>query len=275
MTDAPQAMTFGSLFAGIGGMDLGLERAGFECRYQVEIDPYCRKVLAKHWPNVERFNDVREVGVHNLPPVDLICGGFPCQPVSTAGKRKGTEDERWLWPEFARLIRELRPRWVLGENVPGLLSIDAGRIFGTVLRDLAENGYDAEWDCIPAAAVGALHLRYRVFVVAHARQIRCDTGRTEQPLQGLGASGETCLADASIFQPSESGGTRPGGPRSRDGSIHCRNGYGADYWSTEPDVGRVADGVPARVDRLRGLGNAVVPAVAEFVGRRIVEADND
>jgi len=211
-------------------------------KWQVEIDPYCRKVLAKHWPDVECFEDVREVGAHNLAPVDLICGGFPCQPVSCAGQRKGTDDERWLWPEFYRLICELRPRWVLGENVPGLLSIDAGRVFGGILRDLASCGYDAEWDCIPAAAVGAPHRRDRVFVVANA---------TLQP------------GDTSDGQGGRAGRFAFGGCNSFDGCA----------WPTEPDVGRVADGVPARVDRLKGLGNAVVPQVAEWLGRRIVEAN--
>ena len=234
-------LTVGSLFSGIGGLDLGLERAGMVVKWQVEIDPYCRKVLAKHWPDVECYEDVREVGAHNLEPVDLICGGFPCQPVSCAGQRKGTDDERWLWPEFYRLIRELKPRWVLGENVPGLLSIDAGRVFGSILRDLAASGYDAEWDCIPASAVGAPHRRDRVFVVANAQM---------QP--GNASDGQRGWARRFTF----------GGCHSFDGCA----------WSPEPDVGRVADGVPDRVDRLKGLGNAVVPQVAEWLGRRIVEA---
>ena len=114
--------TFGSLFAGIGGLDLGLERAGMVCSWQVEIDEYCRRVLAKHWPDVERFEDVRECGAHNLEPIDLICGGFPCQPHSVAGKRKGAADDRDLWPEYFRIVAELRPRYVLAENVPGIVT---------------------------------------------------------------------------------------------------------------------------------------------------------
>ena len=237
-------MTVGSLFAGIGGMDRGLERAGMQVVWQVEIDPYCRKVLAKHWPDVERFSDVRECGAHNLERVDLICGGFPCQPVSVAGKRQGRDDERWLWPEFHRLICELRPRWVLAENVPGLLSIDAGRLFGEILRDLAASGYDAEWDCIPAAAVGAPHRRDRVFVVAD----------TEQPrLEKWTCFGENAREELKAAQ-----------------RANCTDG---GQWATEPDVGRVADRVAGRVDRLRGLGNAVVPQVAEWLGRRIMQCD--
>ena len=151
-------MRFGSLFAGIGGFDLGLERAGMECAWQVEIDPYCQKVLAKHWPDVPRYEDVREVGKHNLEEVDLICGGFPCQPVSQAGKQKGKDDKRWLWPEYRRIVSELRPNYVFVENVRNLL-----RLHGTeVLGDLTTLGYDAEWEVIPARAVGAPHKRDRL-----------------------------------------------------------------------------------------------------------------
>src|SRR5215831_9561802 len=156
-------LTVGSLFDGIGGFDLGFQRAGFDIRWQVEIDPFCRRVLAKHWPDVQRFEDVRTAGAHNLSVVDVLCGGFPCQPHSLAGRRGGSQDERDLWPEFARLIRELRPRWVVAENVPGLLSSDAGRFFGNILRDLAESGYDAEWDCLPASVFGAPHRRDRIW----------------------------------------------------------------------------------------------------------------
>jgi DNA (cytosine-5)-methyltransferase 1 len=149
-------LTFGSLFAGIGGMDLGLERAGMVCRWQVEIDDYCRRVLAKHWPDVPKYGDIREVTGGELERVDLICGGFPCQDISNAGKRAGIDGERsGLWSEYIRLVRVLRPRYVLVENVAALL----GRGIDRVLGDLAASGYDAEWDCIPAAAVGAPHLR--------------------------------------------------------------------------------------------------------------------
>lgn len=160
-------LTVGSLFSGVGGFDLGLERAGFQVLWQVEIDDYANRVLAKHWSNVARFRDVRECGKHNLAPVDLICGGWPCQPHSLAGKRAASADKRDLWPEFIRIIRELRPRWVLGENVPGLCSSETGRFFGRVLRDLAECGLDAEWQVLPAWAFGAPHIRERVFIVAY------------------------------------------------------------------------------------------------------------
>ncbi len=129
--------TFGSLFAGIGGLDLGLERAGMTCSWQVENHPFCQKILHKHWPNVPKFEDVRHVGRWNLEPVDLIAGGFPCQPHSVAGKRRGAADDRNLWPEMYRIIRELRPPWVLAENVPGI----KGTILNSCLSDLESEGY--------------------------------------------------------------------------------------------------------------------------------------
>lgn len=158
-------MIYGSLFTGIGGIDLGLDWAGMECAFQVEIEPYCRRVLQKHWPDVRRFEDVRTVGRTNLDYVDLIAGGFPCQDLSLAGKRKGEQGSRsTLWKEFYRIICDLRPRWVLAENVPGLLSANDGRFYGNILRDLAAGGYDAEWQVLPAAAFGAPHIRERVFI---------------------------------------------------------------------------------------------------------------
>ena len=232
-------MKVGSLFSGIGGFDLGLERAGHEIVWQVENDTYCRKVLAKHWPDVPCYEDIHDCGAHNLEEVDVICGGFPCQPVSTAGKQLAQDDERWLWPEFARVLLELRPRYTLVENVPGLLVHGLGDVLG----DLAELGYDAEWGCVSAASVGAPHLRKRIFIVAH-------------PTGQFSNGGDD----------NRGGRPRPL-PELGDGSEEARSIGG--WWSVEPNVGRVAHGVPARVDRLRGLGNAIVPQVAEWIGRQI------
>lgn len=303
-------MKVGSLFSGIGGLELGLERSGMEVRWQVEIDPFCLRVLEKHWPDVTRYEDVRDVGSHNLEPVDLICGGFPCQPVSVAGKGLAQSDERWMWPEFARIVRELRPGYVLVENVPGLL----GRGMGDVLRDLATIGYDAEWESIPAAAVGAPHLRYRIFIVAYPDSER---GRASAfSFQGLcdppelGDDGKAKTLAHATSSRFEEGGCDTGGPvrnearwsepqrrgnevaDTRSGDVE-RNGAtreqestirqsdvptegrqslvsGWGHWATEPAVDRVANGVPARVDRIKALGNAVVPQVAEWIGQRIM-----
>ena len=181
-------MRFVSLFAGIGGIDLGLERAGWRCVAQVELDPYCRAVLAKHWPDVPRFGDISGVSVRDLPATDALVGGFPCQPVSVAGSRKGHADERWLWPEFFRLVREVRPRWLVAENVPGLRTLGADG----VIEDLESCGY-AVWPLVVGADdVGAPHRRKRVFVVGRlvpnagierrqqiARGASCDEGTDE------------------------------------------------------------------------------------------------
>jgi len=243
-------LTFGSLFAGIGGFDLGLERAGMECAWQVEIDDYCQRVLAKHWPDVERYADVRECGAHNLAAVDLICGGFPCQPHSVAGKRKGKADDRNLWPEYRRIVAELRPQWVLGENVPGIITT----MLDEVLFDLESEGYACTTIALPAVAFDAPHRRDRVWIVADAESEREAAGEQWRQLRGIEQGGEDmAYADCeSTLRVAE--------PRDQRG-----------HWATEPDVGRVAHGVSHRVDRLRALGNAVVPQVAEWIGRRIVQ----
>jgi DNA (cytosine-5)-methyltransferase 1 len=163
-------LTFGSLFAGIGGFDLGFERAGMECKWQVEIDDYSTKVLEKHWPQVHRERDIRTVGSHNLETVDIICGGFPCQDISYAGLGAGLDGERsGLFFEAIRVVRELQPRVVVLENVAALLTRGLDRVLGT----LAEIGYDAEWHCIPAAYVGTHFRRDRLFVIASRSITRC------------------------------------------------------------------------------------------------------
>lgn len=242
-------MRFGSLFAGIGGIDLGLERAGMTCAWQVEIDPYCRRVLAKHWPRARHPKDVVGAGSHNLERVDVICGGFPCQPISHNGHGLTDQDERWLWPEFARIIREVRPGFVFMENVAALV----GRGLHAVLGDLSACGYDAEWMCLRASDFGAPHRRERLFLVAYPECI----GRQEGPRVFGGITAED------LCEPSEWGG------------VPHRNADGRVRLIPRTDVLRVADGFPTELDlnRLRACGNAVVPQVAEWIGRRIVEAD--
>ena len=265
-------MLVGSLFSGIGGMDLGLERAGMTIAWQVEIDPFARAILAKHWPEVKKYDDIRTVGRQNLSPVDLVAGGPPCQPHSVAGKRKGAEDDRDLWPEMRRVVAEMRPRWVVVENVPGIRTT----ILDGVLSDLESLGYTTGTLVVPACAFGAPHIRERVFVVAHADG------------DGRHRAG---VPDVHEGRRRESPGAHAGGVRETFPDTH---GLGCDGWKSlqeaarqawhisverdnpwaaEPNVGRVAYGVPNRVDRIRVLGNAVVPQVVEYIGRLILIAD--
>ena len=296
-------LTFGSLFAGIGGFDLGFERAGFECRWQVEIDDYATKILEKHWPKVHRERDIRECNSGNLERVDCIIGGFPCQDISYAGRGAGLAGERsGLFFEAVRLVRELQPRAVVLENVAALLTRGLDRVLGT----LAEIGYDAQWHCIPAAAVGAPHIRDRVFIIAslaNANCERCSEARCSE--SGCWASGcGSSLADArcELRQPwsiSESSGEEAShrntkanddqrcgkdvsnaNIESMERQRHVSTGAeqklrdvsDGGWWEVEPAVDRVVDGVPARVDRLRCLGNAIVPQVAEVVAKMTREA---
>lgn len=266
------SLTFGSLFAGIGGFDLGFQRAGMVCKWQVEIDDYANRVLAKHWPAVHRERDIRQCGRHNLQRVDVICGGFPCQDISYAGLGAGLEGERsGLFFEAVRVVRELRPRAVVLENVAALLTRGLDRVLGT----LAEVGYDAEWHCIPAAAVGAPHIRDRLFVFAygpqHGRNERIEN--TRRGSEGACAREEQRFVDgcSDVLADARREQSRSAVTREKTGWRSFSEFAGCSWWAVEPAVGRVANGIPSRVDRLRGLGNAVVPQVAEFVGRQIVQ----
>jgi len=233
-------LTVVSLFTGIGGLDLGLERAGMRVVAQSEIDPYCCRVLAKHWPDVPNLGDITTIDWSTVERPDLICGGYPCQPFSLTGLRAGADDDRDRWPDFAIAIRELRPQWVLLENVAAHLSLG----FDRTLTDLAALGFDADWSVVSACSMGAPHRRRRLFCVAHASSVGRRSGR-DDPRGARQARGQQAH----------------GSPTRR-----------SSWWATEPAVDRVAYGVPDRVDRARLIGNAVVPQVAEHVGRLIVEA---
>ncbi|HEU4705588.1 MAG TPA: DNA cytosine methyltransferase [Solirubrobacterales bacterium] len=302
-------MNVGSLFSGIGGFDLGFERAGMRVSWQVELDPYCRAVLARHFPDAARFEDVREVGARELDPVDLLCGGFPCQDLSAAGRGAGIDGARsGLWSEFARIVRELRPRYVVVENVPALLTGKGKRWqrgpIGRVLGDLAEARYDAEWACLSAGEFGAPHLRKRIWIVAYpardaeagaAAQSRSERQRARaggersraaevadaDAKRQPGRAGAVCNS-AGRRQPAERGGKGADVPdadrQQHEGRAQALGGSAGaelrDHWAAEPTVGRVADGVPHRVDRLAALGNALVPQIAEWIGRRILDYES-
>jgi len=324
-------LTFGSLFAGIGGFDLGFERAGFQCKWQVEIDDYATKILERHWPNVHRERDIRQCGRHNLERVDCIIGGFPCQDISYAGKGAGLDGARsGLFFEAIRLVRELQPRAVVLENVAGLLTRGLDRVLGT----LAEIGFDAEWHCIPAAAVGAPHYRDRVFVLAfnangfdvsslgasakfqqetaasrssggedsksctdsnsRRQQERSEQDSSakgwQQPSQRNYACGLCKDVPDTMRERGQAGFSkqkqRQEGHAGKPFDSGARWPCGSSWWQSEPAVGELADGVsgglvrfagrvatgiPNRVHKLRCLGNAIVPQVAEVVARMTMD----
>ena len=375
------------LFSGIGGFSYGLERIGFKTIAFCEMDKYCKLVLQKHWKGVKIYNDVREITkarfeTDGIELPEIITGGFPCQPFSVAGKQKGTSDDRHLWPEMFRIIKEFKPRWVIGENVKGITNIQDGMVFETVCTDLEGEGYEVRAFNIPAAGVGAPHRRERIWIVAHAKRFndsesieesdgaqdqvqkeyrqndsssrltsrtgsirqsnngyedvshsndtrnrtpehetnedgqKTDEGRQEQSqLKSSGHSkdvedsrrtlrqgtelrekneNETRKEDADQHQrsssPSEPDVANTKGSNrhdhetiagdgesqtqevSRDGSSLSGEG---SWWHVEPNVGRVAHGIPGRVHRLKSLGNSIVPKIAEEIGKAIIEAERE
>ena len=271
-------LTHLSLFSGIGGLDLAAEWAGFTTVGQCEFADYPTKVLEKHWPDVPRWRDIRTLTKESfyertgLRTVDVISGGFPCQPFSVAGKQKGKGDDRYLWPEMLRVITELRPRCVVCENVPGIIKIAAGQ----VVKDLERAGYHVVVFNFEAAAVGARHRRSRVFFVGIA-----DVADTDgSGLQGRKQPETPDAAEDAGEQPSRA----PAGECSEAVYDAMRSGCAGDArwgqsqeladgrcWAAEPDVGRVAHGIPARVDRLKCLGNAVVPQQAYPIFKALAE----
>jgi DNA (cytosine-5)-methyltransferase 1 len=282
-------LTIGSLFSGIGGLELGLEWAGFgPVLWQVESDPFCRRVLARHWPAAIRYEDVCAVGATELASVELLCGGFPCQDVSAAGAGAGLTGRRsGLWREFARIVGELQPEWVVVENVAS----GASRWLDAVVRDLEERCYEALPIPVSAAAVGAPHRRARLFVVARRipdsdcctiriqqqrQAARCSTRVRDQEEAIAGDLGEAvAVVTAGSNQDSS---VRPWPPAPGDW-LAWRDWLAAD--GPEPALCRGPDGLPCGLDkseweaRLRALGNAVVPQCAEVVGwviRRLIVA---
>ena len=263
-----------SLFTGIGGIDLASEWAGFDTILQVENDPYCLKVLEKHWPTVERCTDIRSLnGRKYRGTIDLLSGGFPCQPYSGAGKRKAFDDDRDLWPEMFRIIQEVRPTFVLGENVSNFANLGLDR----TISNLESECYEVQTFNIPACAVSAWHQRARIFVVAYSESNKEEC--TLRATESINATGDSWLESTGCGDRLEKGRTGQAMADSESGKRHEHETNSGDgrletqkipgnrsslpgesaWWSSEPNVGRVAHGVPKRVDRLRALGNAVVP----------------
>lgn len=267
------------LFSGIGGMSLGLEWAGMTTAAFCEIEPFPRAVLRKHWPLVPIYDDVRTLTADRLARdrvgrIDLVCGGYPCQPFSRAGKQRGTTDPRYLWPEMRRIVGEVRPAWVLAENVAGHITLGLDQ----VLADLEADGYAGRAIVVPACAVDAPHRRDRVWIVA------TDADRDSRGAYPDGLRDAVADSDLARLEGWNGEGVRTrAGERAawpRGASVPDADSIAAGRfaeprgergeWLAEPGVGRVAHGVPRRVDRLRGLGNAVVPQVVAEIGRAII-----
>ena len=232
------------LFSGIGGFALGLEATGYFRTIQfVENEKWCQKILNKNFPEVPIHDDIKTYNTYKGVEADVVVGGFPCQPFSVAGKQKAIQDDRHLWPDMFRVIKETKPTWIIGENVRNIVSISEGMVLEQVYLDLESEGYEVQSFIIPASAVNAPHQRYRTWIVAHTDSQR-------------GCLWETDRQDAEDVRQS---------PR-------CKV---TGNWDFEPNVGRVANGIPYRVDRLKGLGNAIVPQIAYQIGKAIMEAEND
>lgn len=318
-------MRHGSLFSGIGGFDLAASWMGWGNVFQVEWDKWCQKVLAKNFPNSLRFGDIVEFnkmlqngeiitdseswksgqsetrngrqnisrrskkthGQLSIGRIDILTGGFPCQPFSHAGKRKGTDDSRYLWPEMLTTIRIFKPSFVVGENVAGLVSMENGKTLDRILADLANEGYQTEQFIIPACAVGAWHRRDRIWIVARRNDTDTIINSEGSAYRGTvrGSSGgrkeqDQCQRNEMGSNTSDLCEDVPDTIGQRGCSRNTGGEYAKDvrelqrsqtdgYWDFEPSVGRVVNGIPNRVDRLKGLGNAIVPQVAYEIFKAI------
>lgn len=286
-------MTMGGICSGIGGFEYAATRLGMDVRWMAEIEPYCQRVLRKHWPAAPIYGDIREVDWNAVEPVELLCGGPPCQPASVAGKRLGEADDRWLWPEVHRAVAALKPRWCCFENPPGLLGVGLHK----ATAPMESLGYEVGVASIPACAVGAPHLRERLWIVAHANR-----ERELQPKGGIGHLRRwACNGASATVNPDADGGNGDG----RNGALQvgrercpendaCRCGSGGDERGAQPGVRGVdarlparldgdwfgefpeplALGVPHRTERVSALGNSVVPQVAAMVLRAILAAED-
>jgi len=287
-------MNVGSLFSGIGGIEHGFEQTGFTTKWFVEKDPYAQIILRKHFPNTIIYDDVTTLDFTTVPQIDILTGGFPCQDISNAGKRVGIEGSRSsLWKYYLKAIGILRPKYIFIENVSALIN----RGLDVVLADLAKVGYDAEWYCVPASAVGAPHQRDRIFIIAYSNDNGWDssnkqdrTKRTDflyeerystkiypervQQQFGTEQDGKLQPISQEVANTNSRGneeGNRNENNRREKETTYSDKSQCSGWWKIEPSVGRVANDVPFRMERIRCLGNAVVPAVAEVFAQAIKE----
>ena len=284
------------LFSGIGGFSLGLEKVGFKTIAFCEREEYCRMLLQKHWKGVKIYNDIKKLEGQDIKePVDILTGGFPCQPYSVAGKQKGTNDDRYLWPEMFRVIKEVKPTFIIAENVRGLINIQDGMVFETVCSDLESEGFEIQTFIIPAAGVGAPHKRERVWIVGYSKHNGSLTSKikrgdnkindrseerensTIKPKRTSGRTDNAALENSrrTLRQGAEFTGeneNKIGKETTNKYKRSSRTTWGS--WESEPDVGRVANGIPGRAHRLRALGNAIIPKIAEEIGRAIWKTKN-
>ena len=267
-------LTHGSLFTGIGGFDLAAHWSGIETLWQVEKDKYCQDLLSRHFPQTPLFDDVKAVGKAELNPVSIISGGFPCQPFSHAGKRKGQTDDRYLWPEMLRIIKELQPNYVIGENVPGIITM----ALDEVLDSLENEGYHNEVFLLPACGIGAWHKRDRVWIISYRKdrfgaKTKQEQDRywktVESQIEVLSNSGSWGHEESGAFGQSFDSKTIPTWETAQpsDGCL-------SNIWESEPNVGRVAHGVSKRMDRIKGLGNSIVPQLAYILFQSIQQIES-
>ncbi len=282
------------LFSGLGGFSLGLEATGgFETVAFCDIEKFSRKVLKKHWPNVKQYKDIKELTYEQikedtLAPIDIITGGYPCQPFSIAGSQRGEKDTRHLWPDMFRIVKECKPTWVIGENVSGHIKLG----LDTVLQDLESEGYSVRAFSISASSIGANHQRERVWIIAHSNMenTRQHGGgikptwntesfgsRTSEETERSANSSQINGSGEGASSMAESSDTNSQGLQGRRSEQQLRKDETErptswdSWWEFEPNVGRVANGIPNRVDRLKGLGNSLVPAIPYAIGRAILE----
>jgi len=284
------------LFSGLGGFSLGLEATGgFETVAFCDIEKFSRKVLKKHWPNVKQYKDIKELTYEQikedtLAPIDIVTGGYPCQPFSIAGSQRGEKDKRHLWPDMFRIVKECKPTWVIGENVSGHIKLG----LDTVLQDLESEGYSVRAFSISASSIGANHQRERVWIIAHSnmentrqhgRRIEStwdtesigprtseETERSPNSDKVNGSSERASLVGESSDTNSQGLQGRRSEQQLRENETERPTSWDS-WWESEPSVGRVANGIPHRVDRLKGLGNSLVPAIPFIIGQSILREE--